>query len=116
MGSDDLLTYILIFVGSVLVSSISQVLLKKSADREYQNVLAQYINPAVLSAYALFFLSTLVTVYAFKYVPLSMGPILESLAYVFVGILGVFVLHEHMTPRAVAGMVLIVVGVIVFSL
>ena len=113
--SNDALPYILVFVVSVLISSVSQVLLKKSADKEYPNLLAQYLNPPVIGAYTLFFLSTLVTVYAFKYVPLSMGPILESLAYVFVGILGVFVLHERVTPKAALGMVLIVVGVIVFS-
>lgn len=115
MGNDAV-PYIVIFVVSVLISSVSQVILKKSADREHGSVLAQYLNPPVIGAYTLFFLSTLVTVYAFKYVPLSMGPILESLAYVFVGVLGVFVLHERVTLRGVVGMGLIVAGVIVFSL
>lgn len=108
--------YILVFIASVLVSSVSQVILKKSAEKKYPSAIAQYLNVPVLSAYALFFLSTLVTVYAFKYVPLSMGPILESLAYVFVGVLGVLILKERLTLKGVLGMVLIVVGVIVFSL
>lgn len=112
----DIAPYLLVFLGSVLISSISQVLLKKGADREYPTLAAQYLNPLVVGAYALFFLSTLVTVYAFKYVPLSMGPILESFGYVFVGVLGVFMLHERLTPRGVLGMVLIVAGVVVFSL
>lgn len=108
--------YILVFVISVLVSSVSQVLLKKSAEKEYPSLLSQYLNPSVIIAYSLFLLSTFVTVYAFRYVPLSMGPILESLAYVFVGVLGVFVLKEHFSARGVAGMIFIVAGVVVFSL
>ena len=43
--SNDALPYILVFVVSVLISSVSQVLLKKSADKEYPNLLAQYLNP-----------------------------------------------------------------------
>lgn len=114
--SNEAVPYILVFVVSVLISSVSQVVLKKSADKEYASVVAQYLNPPVIGAYTLFFFSTLVTVYAFKYVPLSMGPILESLAYVFVGVLGVFVLHERVTLKSAIGMVLIVAGVVVFSL
>lgn len=91
-------------------------MLKTAANKEYKSVAAQYLNPRVIGAYGLFFISTLITVYAFKYVPLSLGPILESLGYIFVGILGVLVLKETVGKQAFFGMVLIVVGVIIFSL
>ena len=108
--------YIAFFITSVFISSLSQVMLKKSADKTHKSLIAEYLNPRVIFAYTLFFLSTLVTVYAFRYVPLSFGPILESLAYVFIGILSVFVLKEKITKKGIIGMIVIIAGVIVFSL
>lgn len=108
--------FLIIFIASVLISSLSQVILKKSALKSYSNIIAEYLNPQVIGAYFLFFLSTLVTLYAFRYVPLSFGPILESLSYVFVGLLSVFVLREKVTKRNLIGMAFIIAGVIVFSL
>ena len=72
MSKDSLqLIFSFIFVASVLVSSISQVMLKKSANKVYDNALKEYLNPMVITAYGLFFLSTVITVFAYKYVPLS---------------------------------------------
>ena len=64
-----------IYLCSVLISSISQILLKTSANKEYDNKLKEYLNPRVIIAYMFFFGATLVTVLALKYVPLSMGAI-----------------------------------------
>ena len=108
--------YLLIFIASVLISSLSQVVLKKSASKKYPSIIAEYLNPQVIFAYALFFIATLVTVYAFRYIPLSFGPVLESLSYIFVGILSVYVLKEKVTKKGLVGMALIIIGVIVFAL
>jgi len=112
----DTLVFTLIFIASVLISSISQIMLKKSASREHASVRAEYLNPLVISAYVLFFGATLVTVFAFKYVPLSMGPLLEALGYVFIGILGFVVLKEGVNKKKLLGMAFIVAGIIVCSL
>ena len=61
------------FLGSVLVASISQIMLKKSADKKYDRWIDEYLNFRVIFAYGLFFLSSLLTVYAYKFVPLSLG-------------------------------------------
>ncbi len=106
----------LIFLVSVLISSISQVMLKTSANKSYKNRILEYLNPRVISAYALFFLSTVVTVIAYKYVPLSSGPILESAGYIFVAVLGYFFLHEKLSKKKLIGMGLILVGIALFSL
>lgn len=100
MSKDSLqLIFSFIFVASVLVSSISQVMLKKSANKVYNNALKEYLNPMVITAYGLFFLSTVITVFAYKYVPLSSGPILESTGYVFVAVLGYIFLKEKFTSK-----------------
>lgn len=102
-------------MGSVLISSVSQVILKTSANEEHTSLIKEYLNPRVIVAYGLFFVSTIITVVAYKYVPLSLGPVLESSGYVFVAVLSYFILKERLTKKQIAGMVLIVVGVLIVS-
>lgn len=109
-------SYILIFITSIFISSVSQILLKKSANKTYSNKLKEYFNCNVVVAYILFFASTLITIYAFRYIPLSWGPILESTGYIFVSVLGVIFLKEKIAGRKLLGMIIIVFGIIVCSL
>ena len=46
--------YIGIYLLGVLISSISQVLLKKAALHTYDSPLKEYLNPLVITAYAIF--------------------------------------------------------------
>ena len=73
--------YIVIFLLSVLIAAISQILLKRSAGKQYTSKAREYLNVRVIAAYALFFLSSLLTVLAYRGVPLSMGPVLETTGY-----------------------------------
>ena len=74
-----------ILLFSVFISSVSQILLKKAANRTYESPLKEYLNPLVIGAYGMFFCSVILTMLALKYVPLSMSPILESTGYFCVG-------------------------------
>ncbi len=107
---------IAIFLSSVLVASISQIMLKKSADRKYERWIEEYLNFRVIFAYGLFFLSSLLTVYAYKFVPLSMGPVLEASGYVFVAVMGYFILKEKIGKRKMLGLALMIAGIVIFSL
>lgn len=109
------LQFSMIFLFSVLISSISQVMLKKSALKQYENKISEYLNPLVISAYFIFFISSFLTLYSYKYVPLSMGPIYEASGYIFVGVLSYYVLKEKLSRRKLAGMLIIIIGIIVFS-
>ena len=70
--------YSLLLVFSTLISSISQVLLKKSADRTYKNRIREYLNPLVVSAYLIFVISAVMTMVAYKVVSISAGAMLVS--------------------------------------
>ena len=107
---------IAIFLGSVLVATISQIMLKKSADRKYDRWIDEYLNFRVIFAYGLFFLSSLLTVYAYKFVPLSLGPVLEASGYVFVSVMGYFILKEKIGKRKFLGLVVIIAGIVIFNL
>lgn len=111
---------ILIFSGvyilGVIISSIAQILLKKSADIERENKLKEYLNFKTIFAYTIFFGATLCTVLAYKYIPLSMGPILESTQYIFVTIFSYFLLKEKITKNKIIGLATIIIGILIFSL
>ena len=108
--------YILIFLCSVFISSVSQVLLKSSANRRHSSVLGEYLNIKVIVAYTMFFGSTLITILAYRYVPLSLGGILESTGYIFVAVLSYLFLHEKISKRKMTGLGMILIGIIVFNL
>lgn len=111
-----MIKYICIFLCAVLISSFSQILLKKSAEIKYSNKLREYLNVRVIVAYALFFASTLATMYAYKVLPLSMGPILEASGYVWVALLGRFILGEKIKKKKLIGLAIILCGIVVFSI
>ncbi|MCR5473882.1 MAG: multidrug ABC transporter [Lachnospiraceae bacterium] len=104
-------TYIIIFISASLISAFSQILLKKAALVTYSSWIYEYLNVRVISAYAIFFAATILTVYCYKVVPLSLGAMLEASGYVFVTILGRIMLKEKVSKRKIAGMALVIAGV-----
>ena len=92
------------------------MLLKKSAGRQYSSAIREYMNPFVIVAYALFFGATLLSVYAYKGIPLSMGPILDATGYIYVTIFGITIFHERLNRRRVLALALIILGIVVYSL
>ena len=112
---DDLI-YICIYIFAVFISSVSQILLKKSAVKERQTCLIEYLNPMVILAYFLFFSSTLITIISYKVLPLSLGPVLESSGYLFVMVLSLIFLKEKFSKRKIVGITLIVIGITVFTI
>ena len=113
--SRELLLYIVLFLFGVFISAFSQVLLKKAAKVKYDSWIREYLNVRVIVAYGIFFLATLCSVYAYKVVPLSMGPILDAMGYIFVTIFGVTVFKERMNLKKGIALGLILVGIVIFS-
>lgn len=112
----ELTLHLCIMVVSVFISSVSQVMLKKSAQKKYPSKIKEYLNPLVIIAYILFFSCTLITMYALRVVSLSTWPVIEASGYVFVAALGFIFLKERLTKRQLIGMALIVAGIIIFSM
>ncbi len=111
-----MIKYVIIFILSVCVSSISQILLKKSANIERKNKIKEYLNIYVISAYTLLVISTLFTMYAYKGINLSVGVMIESLGYIIVTVLSYFILKEKITKNKVIGIFLIILGVTIFGI
>ena len=108
--------YIALFVFSVFISSISQTMLKCSANKKHENGLKEYLNPLVITAYIIFVCSTVLTTVSYKFVPLSMGGIIEASGYFFVAILGYIFLKEKISKRKLCGLFVILAGIVVFKM
>lgn len=100
---------------STFIASVSQVMLKKSANRQYDSPLKEYLNPLVVCAYVLFVGTTLLSVVAYRGIPLSLGPVLEATGYIYVTVFGVLIFRERMTPRKLLALALIVTGIAIYA-
>ena len=98
---------------SSLISAFSQVLLKKSALKTYPSRIREYLNLPVISAYAIFFLATVMTVFSYREIDVSVGALLETTGYIFIFIFDVMIFHQRITWKKVAGTLLIMAGIAV---
>lgn len=106
--------YLLCMLLSVCVASFSQVLLKKSTFQTYDNVIREYVNPWVISGYAMLVVSMLISIYAYSGVDYKNGPVMESLGNVFVPVLSWFFFKERLSARKIMGIACIMLGIFVF--
>ncbi len=112
----EMLIYSAILILSTFISSLSQILLKKGAQKTYSSKIREYLNPYVIAGYALFFGCTLISMVALRVIPLSTSQILETSGYIFVAVLSFIFLKEKITLKQLIGTAVIVLGVVVYSL
>ena len=108
--------YFLLLIFSVFIASISQILLKISANRKYDKQIKEYLNPYVIIAYSIFCISLILTILALRGLELKNVPILESTGYIYILILSRIFLKEKITKYRIGGSLLIILGIIVFNL
>lgn len=106
--------YFVLYVCSVTLAAVSQILLKKSALKEHDGFVKEYVNLYVAGGYALTGISMLLTIFAFRGMEYKNGPIIESLGYILVMLFGVFLFHEKFTKRKLVGTLLILAGIFVY--
>ena len=112
----EIFIYSGIYLFGVIISSFSQVLLKKSADKETNNLVSQYLNVKVLIAYIIFSIATLLSLLAYKVIPITLGSILGALEYGLVATLSSVFFHEKLNHRQLLGILMVIIGIIVYSL
>lgn len=108
--------YLFVLIG-IFMCSVSQILLKRSANAEHSSRLFEFVNPLVFVAYAVFSVSLLINIWAMSHgLLLKELTILESLGYVFVPFLSYIILKERITKHTVWATSIIILGLIVFYL
>ena len=112
----EMIPYMALAILSVFVASLSQTLLKWESGREHTSLVKEYLNVGVIGGYGLLALSMLMTMFAYKKLPLSMTPAFESFSYIFVTVFGVTVFHERVTKKKLLALGIIIMGILVFAL
>ena len=92
-----------------MFSAVSQILLKQSANEEHASALREYLNWRVIVAYLIFGSVLLLNTYAYTQVDLKYGPVLDTFTYVFV-------LKEKVSKGKLIGNLIIILGVLVYTL
>lgn len=113
---NNVLTYVLVLLFGVFISSVSQVILKKAANKTYDKWYQEYLNVRVIFAYIIFFAATFCTIAAYKVVPLSMGPILEATSYIYIAVFGVTIFREKLNRHQLLALSMILGGIVVYNL
>ena len=108
--------YVAIFMASVFIAAVSQILLKKSAMKQYDYKFGDYLNAYVICAYGLLFLSMILTVYAYKGVDLKTGPVIEATSYIYVAVLSAIFLKEKISNKKKIGLLIIIVGILISNI
>ena len=108
--------YVLAMLGAVCLSAASQMLLKKAARITWPNALREYLNVWVIGGYGLLVLSMLTVIFACRGLEVKYIPVLESLGFPLVMLLGRLFYGEKLTKNKLLGMGLILLGIAVFIL
>ena len=109
--------YYLAVILGIIACSFSQLLLKRSADLQHRHWLFEFLNVRVIVAYSILFVSVGVNIWAMGHgVLLKEMGMLETVGYISVLLISVFVLKERPTQRTLVGGGVCVFGVIFFYL
>jgi len=103
-------------LAATLIASVSQILLKRSANAAHKSRYAEYLNIFVILGYGLLLATTVINVFALRRIPLSMAVALDASGQVFVPVLSCLFLHERLNRRKILGMTVIIVGICIFAM
>ncbi len=109
------ISYVLAF-GAVFIASLSQILLKQSAQMEHKNFIFKFLNWRVMLGYALLLGTTIINVFAYRGVELKVTPMIESTGIIWVTILAFFFFGERPDKRTILSVIITIIGILVFSM
>ena len=108
--------YFLLMFAATFFTAVSQVLLKQSAGRPHKSRIFEYLNWRVITAYGIAFTVLLLNTYAYTKVDMKYGAVIDTFSYVFVMILSYFILKEKFNKGQLIGNLIIITGVMVYTL
>ncbi|MBQ9165522.1 MAG: EamA family transporter [Oscillospiraceae bacterium] len=101
---------------AVLISSASQVLLKKKANKAPKSFIMKFLNGPVILSYILLFTSMVLNSLALRQMDMTVLPCITATSFLWIMILSAIFLGEKPTRRKVIGVVMILIGVVVSHL
>ena len=113
---NETVVFSLIMLASVFMASYSQILLKIAANAQYKSKLSEYLNVRVIGAYMLFAVSATVGMLVLRHIQLSLASVLEASGYINVAVLSTLLLKERLCIRQIGGILMIILGIVLFAL
>lgn len=106
--------FFLFMIVAELIAASSQMLLKKSAQKEHSSIITEYLNPWVICGYGLLLLSMIVTIFCYDGLGYMGVVVMEPINYVIVLVMARLIFKEKITFRKFLGVLLIISGIVVF--
>ena len=103
-------------LGGTFITAVSQILLKQSSNIKYENKIREYLNFRVILSYGMFFLILLLNTWCYTKVEMRYGPVIDTAAYVFVLLLSRLILKEKITKGKILGNLIIITGILIYTL
>lgn len=109
--------YALVLI-AVVLTGVSQILLKIGSQQKntFSTQISPYLNRFTLSAYMIFLFITMVSVVALKEIPLKQFYAINSLTFVVVALFSWVLLKEEVNKGMIMGILIIVLGIVIFNL
>ena len=108
--------FYVLMLSSATITAFSQIILKKSADKNHKGIIFEYINPYVLFSYVCYFGVLVLNIFIYTKIDYRFGVVINSMASVLVMVFSKLMLKETITRRRIWGNVLIILGIVIFSL
>ncbi len=108
--------YMLILFATTFFTAFSQVLMKQSAQIEHKNWIYEYLNWRVILAYGIAFSVLMVNTYAYTEVEIKYASIIDTFSYVNVMVFSYLILKEQFTRTQLIGNLIIIAGILVYTL
>lgn len=108
--------YMLILFATTFFTAISQVLMKQSAQQDHKNWIREYLNWRVILAYSIAVGVLLVNTYAYTEVEIKYASIIDAFSYVNVMLFSYILLKEKFTGKQLLGNLIIIAGILIYTL
>ena len=90
--------------------------MKTSAQQEHKSWIYEYLNWRVILAYGIVFAVLMVNTYAYTEIEIKYASIIDAFSYVNVMLFSCLFFKESFTKRQLIGNILIVVGILIYTL
>ena len=97
-------------------SAVSEMVVKHTGDIKHQNRIREYLNFRVILSYTIYMLILLLNTWCYTKVDMRYGPVIDTAAYVFVLLLSHFILKEKITKGKIMGNLIIIAGILIYTL
>jgi drug/metabolite transporter (DMT)-like permease len=111
-----MLKYYLFYTLSIALGAAGQIILKTGAKSgKNLGIIHSFVNVFTISGYILLFITTLLSLYALKMIPLKNTIAFLPVTFIIVLMLSSIILKEKISKKQLLGSIIIIFGIIWFN-